>query len=71
MNSATILPIEALAFAVIELLQSVDSAVIPSRTGDWGPEKRAKTIEDLAYFDAVDDIEPDDEDDDYYLYHTE
>jgi hypothetical protein len=64
--------IEALAFAVIELLRLVESGgYIPSHTGDWEPKRRAKTIEDLAYFDAVDDLDPDDEDDDYDFYHTE
>jgi hypothetical protein len=64
--------IEALAFAVIEMLRLVDSAgYIPSHTGDWDLERRVKTIEDLAYFDAVDDLDSDDEDDDYNFYHTE
>jgi hypothetical protein len=63
--------IEALAFAVIEMMRLVDSGgYIPSHTGDWDPERKAKTIEDLAYFDAVDDLDPDYEDDDYYFYHT-
>mgnify|MGYP001575672665 CR=1 FL=1 len=63
--------IEALAFAVIELLRLVESGgYIPSHTGDWDPERRAKTIEDLAYSDAIDDLDPDYEDDDYYFYHT-
>jgi hypothetical protein len=64
--------IEALTFAVIEMLRLVDSAgYIPSHTGDWDPERRTKTIEDLAYFNAVDDLDEDDEDDDYDFYHTE
>ena len=64
--------IEALAFAVIEMQRLVNSdGYIPSHTGDWDPERKAKTIEDLVYFDAVDDLDPDYEHDDYYLYHTE
>jgi hypothetical protein len=64
--------IEALAFAVIELLRTVDSAgYIPSHTGDWEPVRRAKTIEDLAFVNAIDDLDSDIEGDDFYLYHTE
>ena len=60
--------IEALAYAVIEMTRFVKSAGrLPSHTGGRGyDEWRPKTIDDLAYIGAVDDLDPDDEDEDWY-----
>ena len=60
--------IEALAYAVIDMTRFVKSAGrLPSHTGGRGPDEwRPKTIDDLAYIGAVDDLDPDDEDEDWY-----